>query len=147
LPAPSAVPGSPAPPPGPSEAPGGTTPGPAPAPSPTVTPNYTFRFIPKPAAVAPGAAQILEVDLNSNVLRAQGDIDMRVLTTVNVVKVVSRSGGRSGELAKVADGEFVAAGKLPKLPFFVGGVSFNLEFVASTADGRSTSVTIPVKLR
>ena len=95
----------------------------------------------------PGSPQILEVDLNSNVLKAQGDIDIRVLTSPDVVKVVSRSGGHSGEVHKVGDGEFVAAGKLPKLPFFVGGVSFNLEFIASTGDGRSTSVTVPVKLR
>lgn len=132
--------------PGPTAAPSAAA-GATPTPSPTKTPNYTFRFVPKASPVPSGAPEILEVDLNSNVLKAKGDIDMRVLTSPNVVTVVSRSGGHAGGLAKVGDGEFVAAGKLPALPFFVGGVSFNLQFVASTQDGRSTSVTIPVKLR
>jgi hypothetical protein len=101
--------------------------------------------VPKPAASPdPEAPQILEVDLNSRQLK--DTIAIRVLTNAAVTRVESRSNGRSGVVPQVGPGEFIAVGKLPKIPFIARGWTINLEFIAYAADGRKTSVKVPVKL-
>jgi hypothetical protein len=127
-----------------SPLPGGASPAPTPAasPAPTAapTPVYHFKFVP-PVKASPNPAdpQILEVDLNSQTLH--GTIAMRILTNAVVTKVITRSNGQSGTVPQIGPGAFAATGSVPKLP-----IKITLEFVASTADGRSTSVKIPVKL-
>ncbi len=112
----------------------------SPVPTPRPTPIYHFKFVPPvKASPNPDDPQILEVDLNSQTLH--GTIAMRILTNAVVTKVVTSSNGHSGTVPQVGPGEFAATGSVPKVPFTI-----TLEFVASTADGRSTSVKIPVKL-
>jgi hypothetical protein len=112
----------------------------SPTPSPRPTPIYHFKFVPPVKASSnPDDPQILEVDLNSQTLH--GTIAMRILTNAVVTKVVTSSNGRSGSVPQIGPGEFAATSSVPKFP-----ITITLEFVASTADGRSTSVKIPVKL-
>ncbi len=134
-----------APTPSPNES--GTPPSATPSPAPTATPVYKYRVVPspKPSAASDDPA-ILEIDLNDEKLTPHGKIAMRVLTTPNVVKVVTRSNGRDGVLQQTAPGEFVANGSIPGIPFLAHGWKVNIEFVASTADGRTTSVKVPVTL-
>jgi hypothetical protein len=96
---------------------------------------------------APGEPQIFEVDLNEKVLRSRGPIDIRIVTNVEVSKVVSRGNGREGIVPQVAPGEFVTHSSLPAIPFIASGWTVNLQFIAYAANGRSTTVTVPVKLR
>jgi hypothetical protein len=106
-------------------------------------PPLNYRTVFKPPATAdPAQPVILEIDLNEKVLHAV--IAIRVVTSENVVKVISRSNGRTGEITRVGPGEFEVAAKLPKVPF---AWNVTLEFVATTADGRSTSVKIPVRVK
>jgi hypothetical protein len=101
--------------------------------------NYKTVFQP-PASPGPTLPIILEVDLNDKVLR--GSVAIRVLTSENVVKVVSGAMGRSGQIPQVGPGDFEGMSKIPKLP-----MSLKLEVVATSADGRTTSVKIPVSLK
>ncbi|MGP6158855.1 MAG: hypothetical protein ACLPYS_15345 [Vulcanimicrobiaceae bacterium] len=124
---------------------------PAPVAAPTATPSaspFHYRFVPhvNPSA-APGEPQIYEVDLNDRVLRSRGAIDIRVVTNPEVNKVVSRGNGRGGTVPQVAPGEFVTHSTLPAIPFIASGMTVNLQFVAYVPDGRSTTVTVPVRLR
>lgn len=116
-------------------------------PSPTATPVYKYRVkpSPNPSAASDGPA-ILEVDLNDKQLTPHGKIAIRVLTSPDVVKVVTRSNGREGPLQQTAPGEFIGNGSIPGIPFIARGWKVNIEFVASTADGRTTSVKVPVTL-
>jgi hypothetical protein len=122
---------------------------PATAPPPTATPapapTFNYHFVPRPeASPDPTAPQILEVDLNSRVLR--DTIAIRVMTNDVVTRVENHTQGHSDVIPQVGPGQFLATGKLPKVPFIARGWTINLEFVAFGPDGRKTSVKVPVKL-
>lgn len=133
-----------------------TAPSVAPIPSvaPTATPAsvptpspYTYRFVPRqPSHLAAGQPQIFAVYLNERKLRSHGPIRIKVETSPEVVKVVSRSNGREGNVPLVAAGDFEATSVLPKIPFIAAGMTVDLEFIAIGADGRRTSVRVPVRL-
>ena len=117
----------------------------APTLSPAPQPTFAYRFVPHPqASPNPGAPQIIEVDLNSRVLK--GTIAIRVLTNDVVTRVENHTNGRADVIPQTGPGEFIAVSKLPKLPFFARGFGVDLEFVAYAADGTKTSVKVPVKI-
>ncbi|HMD01607.1 MAG TPA: hypothetical protein VKG44_01460 [Candidatus Baltobacteraceae bacterium] len=104
--------------------------------------GYTWS----PAAPATTSPAILKVELNSDHLQAGGPIAIRVSTTPDVVKVVTGNGPRSGALTSVAPGIFTSQATLPR----VGGIAsvkIKLHFVATTADGKSAAVDVPVSYR
>jgi len=106
-------------------------------------PPMNYKVVPKPAAsVDPDQPVIIEIALNEKVL--SGLIAIRVVTSTNVVKVTSSSNGRSGDLPQVGPGEFEVMSKIPKLGFTF---STTVQFVATSADGRTTSVKIPVRIK
>lgn len=126
----------------------GPTASPLPTPTATNTPiGYGYRFVPRqPDHVAPGQPQIFAVYLNDKRLRSHGPIRIKVTTSPDVVKVVSRSNGREGNLALVSAGDFEATSVLPKIPFIAAGMTVDLEFIATGPDGRKISVRVPVRL-
>jgi len=125
-----------------------------PVPGPSVTPSasatrdpYKYRFVPRqPAVSEPGTPQIFAIFLNDQTLHGGGVIEIKVVTSPDVVKLISRSNGRQGVLPAIAPGDFEAISRLPKIPFIAAGMTTLLEFVAFTADGKSVSVKVPVKL-
>lgn len=128
----------------PTPSPAGTA---APSVAPATPSPYHYRFVPhQPANPAPGTPQIYAVYLNEHKLRSLGPIEIRVETNADVVKVVSRSNGRDGVVPFVSPGVFAASGRLPKIPFIAEGMSIDIQFIATTADGRKTTVGVPVQL-
>ncbi len=123
------------------------TPSSTPAPSPTPTglnlPPLTYRVVPKqPDSPAPGAPQILEIDLNSETITST--IAMRVLTNAVVTKVIAASGGHTGALTMVASGRFEAMqGKLPRLGLL--SVKVSITYTAYSADGRTATAVVTLK--
>lgn len=107
----------------------------------------TYRFVPhQPLHLLPGQPQIFAVYLNGSKLHSRAPIRIKVETSPDVVKVVSRSNGREGTLAFVSAGDFEATSVLPKIPFIAAGMSVNLEFIATGPDGRKVVVRVPVTL-
>ncbi len=84
--------------------------------------------------------------MNDRQLKPHGRIAIRVLTSPDVVKVITRSNGREGPLRQIGPGEFVANGSIPGIPFIARGWKVNIEFVATGAGGRQFSVKVPVTL-
>ncbi len=125
------------------------TPSPGPSPSPSGSPiAYGYRFVPRqPEHPEPGAPQIIAVYLNSKTLVSQGPISIKVWTDPGTVKVTSSNGGRQGIIPMVSPGDFEANSKLPKFPFIASGMTLDLEFTAIAADGRRTTVHVPVALK
>ena len=119
-----------------------------PSPTPTPTPSpFKYRFVPHYAAhLSAGVPQIYAVYLNDKRLHSLGPIRIKVETTPNVVKVISRSNGRDGVIPLVSPGDFEVTSVLPKIPFIATGMTLDLEFVATTADGRKSVVRVPVRL-
>jgi hypothetical protein len=139
-----APPASTAPSLGPSGAPS------APAPAATTSPSpspYRYRFVPRqPDHPEPGATQILAVSLNDQQLHSRGPIAIKVETSPDVVKVVSKNGSQEGNIPMIAPGDFEAASTLPKIPFIARGISIRLEFIATAANGQTATVKVPVKI-
>ena len=131
---------------------GSQSPEASPAPSPTPTglnlPPLKYHITPKqPPNPAPDSPQILEIDLNDQVIYSTKNFSARVTTNDVVTKVTISSNGHSGQMTRIAPGRFESTGDIPKLPSIIGGLNVNLVFTATTADGRSTSVKVPIKVK
>ncbi len=124
------------------------SPSPAASAAATLSPaSYGYRFVPhQPANPAPGTPQIFAVYLNAEHLKSHGPILIRVETNDSVVKVQSKSNGRGGAIPMVAPGVFAAESKLPAIPFIASGISTDLVFIGTSADGRTVVVRVPVEL-
>lgn len=108
---------------------------------------YEYRFVPRqPDKPTPGQPQIFAVYLNAKHLRSHGPIVIRVETNTEVVKMVSKSNGRGGAIPLVAPGVFFASSTLPAIPFIASGISTDLIFTGTSADGRTVTVKVPVTL-
>ncbi len=112
----------------------------------TATPlAYKYRFVPRNGGRA-GGPTIYAVYMNDKKLRSLGPINIKVSTTPDVVKVVSRSNGREGIVPLITPGNFEATSTLPKIPFIAAGMTLEIEFIATTATGRTAIVRVPVLL-
>jgi len=122
--------------------------GPAASAAPTLSPaSYGYRFVPhQPTNPAPGTPQIFAVYLNAEHLKSHGPILIRVETNESVVKMQSKSNGRGGAIPMVAPGVFAAQSVLPAIPFIASGISTDLVFIGTSADGRTVVVRVPVEL-
>ena len=120
----------------------------APSGAPTLPPSaYAYRFVPRqPANPAAGEPQIYAVYLNAKHLKSHGPIVIRVETNAFVVKMESKSNGRGGALPQVAPTVFFAQSTLPAIPFIASGMSTDLIFIGTAADGRKVTVRVPVEL-
>lgn len=119
-------------------------------PSPTVAP-YSYIYTPAPAATSaspdPTAPQILEIDMNARVLDAPGPIRVRILTSSSVTSVTARTMGHELGVPQQAPGIFGADDEIPNIPSWLRNRTYGVEFIAASADGRTTSVTLPITLR
>jgi hypothetical protein len=132
--------------------PGSPSPEASPAPSPTPTglnlPPLKYHITPKqPPSPDPTSPQILEIELYDQVVYSTKTFAARATTNDVVTKVTISSNGQSGQMTLVAPGRFESIGNIPKLPGIIGGLNVNLVFMATTADGRSTSVKVPMKVK
>jgi len=108
-------------------------------------PVYAYVVTPsRKAKPRSGEPRILRVQLNKQRFSSRDEIDMEVLTSPNVVRVVTRELNHGGTLHKAAPGVFRAHGPLTGLPSFVHGMHVTLHFTATTAGGDATSVNAPV---
>jgi hypothetical protein len=99
------------------------------------------------ASPDPGAPHILEIDMNERVLDAPGPIRVRILTNAAVTSVIARTMGRELGVPQEGPGVFGADDQIPNIPFFLRNRTYSVEIVAAVADGRTTSVTLPITLR
>jgi hypothetical protein len=127
---------------------------PSPAASPSAAPTglnlpplkYHITPTPQPSA-APESPQILAIDISDQTVYSGKVMAIRVTTNDVVSKVTISSNGHSGQMTQVAPGRFESSGTIPKLPPLMGGLNVNLVFAATTADGRSASVKVPLKVK
>jgi len=140
------LPATPAPTATTTPAPPTPTPVPSPTPQASTSPN-PFAYIVAPTPGPAGAPRILEIAINDRVLHKGGLLLVRVTTSSDVTGVVARTMGHEIGIPQGAPGYFAGQEQLPgNIPFFLLGRSYQVEFVATTADGRSTSFSLPVRL-
>lgn len=119
---------------------------PTPSPQPSTSPNL-FAYIVTPTPGPSGAPRIVEIGLNDRVLHQGGMMMVRVTTSTDVTAVVARTMGHEIAIPQGGPGYFAGQEQLPRgIPFFLLNRSYQVEFVATTGDGRSTTHTLPVRL-
>ena len=113
------------------------------------TPLYRYIFIPSPApeGAQQNAPQIREIDITNSVLYAPGELHVRVLTSNAVVSVTAGTLGHDITIPSHAAGVFAFDGYIPNVPDYARNRSFDVDFTASTADGRAATVTLSLTLK
>jgi len=126
-----------------------TTPAPpSPTPSPQGSPSPNpFTYVVDPTPGPTGAPRIIEIALNDRVLHKGGMMLVKVTTSTDVTAMVARSMGHEIAIPQGAPGYFAGQQQLPDaIPFFMLNRTYQIEFVATTADGRSTIYALPMRL-
>jgi len=126
------------------------TPQPTTAPSPVLSPApnpYTYVITPAPNTPAPGdGPQILEVALNDRTIHSGGPLLARIRTSPNVVGVEARALGRFIAIPQASPGIFALQYQMPGIPWFMLGRNYDVVIAAATADGRQTTLTVPMTI-
>ncbi len=132
--------------PSPAPSPAATTTPVPPSPQPSTTPN-PFGYVVAPSPVPTAGPRIVEIALNDKVMHMGGMLLVKVTTSPDVTAIVARTMGRELGIPQAAPGVFAGQQQLPSgIPFWLLNRTYQIEFVATTADGRSASYTIPVRL-
>ena len=133
---------SPSPPPAPPTA------GPIPSPSPTAsgTPS-PYHYVVNPPAPAPGQPAIFEIDMLDQTIRPGAPYSVRVKTSLDVTTLNVSTMGQTVGMQGAGPGLFATDGQVPGgVPFFLMNRTYTVILIAGTADGRSTSVPVTLRL-
>ena len=117
---------------------------------PTPEYRYVYTATPSPQSTpfpGPHAPQINEIDVKDQTLVTPGHLRVRVLTNYEVSNVVAKAMGYELPIAKVRTGVFAAEYDVPQVPGFLSNRTFDVDFVATVPDGRTTSVTLALSLK
>jgi hypothetical protein len=137
------------PPPQPTPQPPPPTPSPAPTPAPTPvatpSPAPAYRYTYTPAQHNAPGPRILAIEMSDQVMHANSDVALRILTTPDVTAVTVSALGRDLAIPQLSSGVFAAQSHIPSVPFFMFR-SYDVVFHAATADGQVATVTLQVKL-
>lgn len=128
------------------------TPVPPPVTAPTATPAFGFVYKQRPSVETtpfpgPNPPQIAEIDLSDATLVTPGTIRVRVLTSDPVVAVVAETFGNTIAIPEQKPGLFAFEGYVGVVPAYVKNRTYDVTFTASTRDGRTATVTLPLTLR
>jgi hypothetical protein len=115
------------------------------------TPLYTFVYRASPQPVPPADVPVIaEIDLNATEITPPGPLHVRVLTSIAVVSVTAQTSmafmTRGIPIPKAQPGLFLFDGYVPDVPFFLRNHTFNVDFIATAANGRTTDVVLPMRL-
>jgi hypothetical protein len=106
-----------------------------------------YKYVLTPPSPAPGQPAILEIDMNDQTLHVGGAYSVRVKTSPDVTTLnVSTMGGTYG-MQGAGPGLFASDGQVPGfVPFFFVNRNYTLVVTAQTADKRSTSYSLTLRL-
>ena len=132
----------------PTPTPQAPTPTPTPQPpTPSPAPNPFAYVVPVPPPAGNGSPRIAEIAANDRVLHKGGLLLVRITTSPDVTHVIARTWNHEIGIPQISPGVFSGQETLPSnIPFFMLNRTYQIEIVATTADGRSASYTVPVRL-
>jgi hypothetical protein len=124
--------------------PAGTTP--APSPTPTATPPL-FGYVVDPPADANASPRIVEIAINDRTLHQGQMLLVKITTSPDVTSMFARTMGHQMAIPFMSPGIFAGQQQLPNaIPGFLLNRSYQVEFVATTADGRTIAFALPLRL-
>jgi hypothetical protein len=136
------------------------TPAAAPTPGPGVTPGSTatpgpltaataspYHYVITPPAPAPGMPAIVEIDMLEQIIHSGAPYSVRVKTSPDVTAISVSTMGQTYGMQAAGPGLFATDGQVPGgIPFFLLNRSYTLTVTARTADGRTTSIAVDLRL-
>jgi hypothetical protein len=121
-----------------------STPSPSPTPSPTPT---LFGYVVDPPADANASPRIVEIALNDRTLHQGQMLLVKITTSPDVTSMFARTMGHQIAIPFMSPGIFAGQQQLPNaIPGFLLNRSYWVEFVATTADGKTTVFALPLRL-
>jgi hypothetical protein len=142
---------APSPEPAPATAAPTTPPAPpvaAPLPSPgTSSAPSPYHYVVTPPTPAPGMPVILEIDMLDETIHAGAPYSVRVKTSLDVATISVSAMGSTYGMQAAGPGLFASDGQVPGgIPFFLLNRSYGITVIAQTADKRTTTVTLNLRL-
>jgi hypothetical protein len=124
------------------------SPSPSPSPSPTATASGSpYHYVVNPPAPAAGQPVILEIDMLDQVLHPGTAYSVRVHTSPDVTAINVTAMGQTYGMQAAGPGLFASDGQVPGfIPFFMLNRSYTITVTAMTADGKSTTFPLPLRL-
>ncbi len=90
---------------------------------------------------------ILEIDMLDSVLHPGGSYSVRVKTSLDVTTILVSTMGQTYGMQAAGPGLFATDGQVPPgVPFFLLNRAYALSVTAQTADKRSTTITLSLRL-
>jgi hypothetical protein len=106
-----------------------------------------YRYVVTPPSPAPGQPAILEIDMIDQTLHVGGPYSVRVKTSPDVAMLNVSTMGQTYGMQGAGPGLFASDGQVPGfVPFFFVNRNYTLVVTAQTADKRSTSFTLTLRL-
>jgi len=84
--------------------------------------------------------------LNDRTIHSGGPLLARIRTSPNVVGVEARALGRFIAIPQASPGIFALQYQMPGIPWFMLGRNYDVVIAAATADGRQTTLTVPMTI-
>jgi len=130
-----------------SPIPGGTaTPLPLATPSPNPTASM-FAYVVDPPAGTNASPRIVEIAINDRTLHQGQILLVKITTSTDVTALIARTMGHQIGIPIMSPGVFAGQQQLPSgIPNFLLNRNYEIEFVATTADGKTTVFAIPLRL-
>jgi hypothetical protein len=118
----------------------------APAPPAAFEPS-AYHYVVTPSPPPAGQPAIVEIDMLDQTIHAGAPYSVRVKTSPDVTAISVSSMGTTYGMQAAGPGLFASDGKVPDgIPFFLLNRSYGVTVTAQTADGRSTAVTLSLRL-
>ena len=126
------------------------SPSPNPSPSPTASASASpspYKFVLTPPPPKRGDPAIIEIDLLDQTLHPGQPYSVRVKTSLDVTAINVSAMGSTYGMQIAYPGLFASDGAVPTgIPFFLLNRDYLLTVAASTADGRTTTVQVTLRL-
>ena len=115
---------------------------PSPVPSPTL-----FGYVVDPPLDANATPRIVEIAINDRTLHQGQILLVKITTSTDVTALIARTMGHQIGIPIMSPGVFAGQQQLPSgIPNFLLNRNYEIEFVATTADGKTTVFAIPLRL-
>jgi hypothetical protein len=125
-------------------------PSPVPTPGPPVNtppPASAYHYIVTPSPPPPGQPAIFEIDMLEPIIRPGGPYSVRVKTSLDVTAINVNTMGQTVGMQGAGPGLFATDGQVPTgIPFFLFNRAYTVNVTALTADHRSTTVAVTLRL-
>ena len=125
----------------------GPTPVPTASPGPAASPTPNpFGYVVNPSPPPAGAPRIITIALNDKVLHPGGVLLVQVTTSPEVTKMTVRTMGHEIGVPLESAGVFSGQTQIPGgVPSFLLNRTYQVDFIGTTADGKTVTATLPVR--